>query len=138
MTNARKPSELREKELRLALLRILHGRSKTGATKLTVAAVAREAEVSTSLIHNHYPKIAEAVRNVQGKASRNQRDIKRKELQLERKKNLMLRQEVQELTLKLANLASINEELLAANLAFKAELASSKAIKIIPKTSDKN
>jgi AcrR family transcriptional regulator len=138
MTNTRKPSELREKELRLALLRILHGRSRSGAIKPTVAAVAREVGVSTALIHNHYPKIAEAIREAQGQASRAQRDIKHQELQMERKKNRALRQEVELLAFKLANLASINEVLLAANVALKAELTSSNVMNLVLKKTDLN
>lgn len=49
-----KPAEDREKDLRLALYRIQKGRTHSGETKITIAAVAREAGVSTALIHNYY------------------------------------------------------------------------------------
>ena len=53
----RKPSDAREKDLQLALSRIQRGRAHTKETKVTIASVAREAGVSTALIHNHYPKL---------------------------------------------------------------------------------
>ena len=48
-----KPAEDREKDLRLALYRIQKGRTRSGETKVTITAVAREAGVSTALIHNY-------------------------------------------------------------------------------------
>ncbi|UVM05745.1 TetR family transcriptional regulator [Pseudomonas laurylsulfatiphila] len=115
MTIKRKPSDAREKDLRLALYRIVRGRSKAGETKVTIAAVAREAAVSTALIHNHYPSIAEAIREAQGRSSRAQRDGKQQDLRAEQEKNRILRQELQELREKVARLASINEVLLNEN-----------------------
>jgi len=115
MTIKRKPSDAREKDLRLALYRIVRGRSKAGETKVTIAAVAREAGVSTALIHNHYPSIAEAIREAQGRSSRAQRDGKQQDLRAEQEKNRILRQELQELREKVARLASINEVLLNEN-----------------------
>ncbi|WP_339540135.1 TetR/AcrR family transcriptional regulator [Pseudomonas sp. RA_5y_Pfl1_P24] len=55
-----KPAEDREKDLKLALYRIQRVRAHTGETKVTIAAVASKAGVSSALIHNHYPNIAEA------------------------------------------------------------------------------
>ncbi|MCS8129888.1 TetR family transcriptional regulator [Pseudomonas aeruginosa] len=107
-----KPAEDRMKDLKLALLRIQKGRSRTGETKVTIAAVAREAGVSTALIHNHYPSIAEAIREVQGRSSRAMRDVKHQDLITERKKSAGYRQEIEELRSKLVNLASLNEVLL--------------------------
>jgi AcrR family transcriptional regulator len=115
MTIKRKPSDAREKDLRLALYRIVRGRSKVGETKVTIAAVAREAGVSTALIHNHYPSVAEAIREAQGRSSRAQRDGKQQDLRAEQEKNRILRQELQELREKVARLASINEVLLDEN-----------------------
>ena len=76
MKTTRKTSDSRERDLRLALARIQRGRAHTGESKVTIAAVAREAGVSTALIHNHYPNVAEAVREAQGRSSRAQRDVK--------------------------------------------------------------
>ena len=120
MKTTRKTSDSRERDLRLALARIQRGRAHTGETKVTIAAVAREAGVSTALIHNHYPNVAEAVREAQGRSSRAQRDVKHQDLIAEREKNKLLRQELEELRLKTADLASINEVLMAELRALKA------------------
>ncbi|MBX8473172.1 TetR family transcriptional regulator [Pseudomonas cichorii] len=123
-----KPAEDREKDLKLALLRIQKGRTRTGETKVTIAAVAREAGVSTALIHNHYPSIAEAIREIQGRSSRAMRDVKHQDLIAERKKSAAYRQEITELRSKVANLASINEMLLDENRVLKAKLNSRNVI----------
>lgn len=115
MTSTRKPADSRKKDLELALLRIQRGRSRLGETNVTIAAVAREAGVSTSLIHNHYPGIAEAIRDAQGRSSRAQRDVMHQDLIAERKKNKLLRDEKQQLLVKIADLASLNEMLAAEN-----------------------
>lgn len=123
-----KPAENREKDLKLALLRIQKGRAKTGETKVTIAAVAREAGVSTALIHNYYPNIAEAIRETQGRSSRTMRDVKQQDLIVERKKSAAYRQEIEELRARVANLASINEVLLDENRVLKAKLNDSKVV----------
>ncbi|MCF5715228.1 TetR family transcriptional regulator [Pseudomonas tremae] len=115
MTTTRKPADGRKKDLELALLRIQRGRSRLGETKVTIAAVAREAGVSTALIHNHYPSIAEAIRDAQGRSSRAQRDVKHQDLVAEREKNMLLRDERQQLLAKIADLASLNEVLAEEN-----------------------
>lgn len=113
MTIKRKPSDARERDLQLALARIQRGRAHTGESKITIAAVAREAGVSTALIHNHYPAVAEAIREAQGRSSRAQRDVKHQDLLAAREKNRTLREEIEELRAKVARLASINEVLIA-------------------------
>lgn len=52
-----KPAEDREKDLRFALYRIQKGRSHSGETKITIAAVAREAGVSTRSSTTTTPKL---------------------------------------------------------------------------------
>lgn len=128
MTTKRKPSNDRERDLQLALTRIQRGRAHTGESKVTIAAVAREAGVSTALIHNHYPSIAEAIREAQGRSSRTQRDVKHQELSAEREKSRALRQEIEELRAKVANLASINEVLIAENRILKAKQNNPKVV----------
>ncbi|WP_296180002.1 TetR family transcriptional regulator [Pseudomonas sp. UBA1879] len=123
-----KSAEAREKDLRLALYRIQKGRAHTGETKVTIAAVAREAGISTALIHNHYPKIAEAVREAQGRSSRAARDVKHQDLIAERKKSAEHRQEIEELRAKVAALASINEVLLDEIRVLKAKASDSKVV----------
>lgn len=121
MTIRRKPADAREKELLFALHRIERGRAKTDEKKVTIAAVAREAGVSAALIHNHYPNIAEAIREVQGRSSRTQRDLKRQDLRAEREKGRALRLEIEELRAKVASLASLNEVLINENRDLKAK-----------------
>lgn len=123
-----KPAVDREKDLKLALFRIQKGRAHTGETKVTIAAVAREAGVSTALIHNHYPRIAEAIREAQGRSSRAMRDVKHQDLIAERKKSSAYRQEIEELRAKVANLASINEVLLDENRVLKAKINDRKVV----------
>ncbi|NNB29191.1 TetR/AcrR family transcriptional regulator [Pseudomonas fragi] len=133
MMSKRKPSEARERDLQLALTRIQRGRAHTGETKVTIAAVAREAGVSTALIHNHYPNIAEAIREAQGRSSRIQRDLKEQDLSTEREKNRMLRQEIKELRNKVARLASINEFLMTENSFLKEKCNVLNVVDLVPK-----
>src|SRR5690606_1226835 len=116
--------------LKLALYRIQKGRAHTGETKVTIAAVAREAGVSTALIHNYYPGIAEAIREAQGRSSRAMRDVKNQDLIAERKKSAAYRQEIEKLRAKVANLASINEVLLDEIRVIKAKLNDSKVVNV--------
>ena len=109
MKNSRLASEDRQKQLRLAITRIERGRSQTKARKLTISSVAREAGVSTSLIPNHHPEIAEVIREKQGRSSRAMRDAKQSELKAEREKNQKLRSENAQLRQQIAKLASVNE-----------------------------
>ncbi|WP_313483021.1 MULTISPECIES: hypothetical protein [unclassified Pseudomonas] len=90
--------------------------------------MAREAGVSTALIHNHYPTVAEAIREAQGRSSRAQRDVKHHDFLAEREKNRMLRQENEELREKIANLASINEVLMVETRVLKAKQSGPKVI----------
>lgn len=128
-----KPAEQREKDLRLALLRIQKGRAHTRETKVSIAAVAREAGVSTALIHNHYPAIAEAIRDAQGRSSRVIRDVKHQDLLAERKKSKAYREEIAELRVKIAHLASINEVLLDDNRMLKSKIADPKVVDLTTK-----
>ncbi|TWC55291.1 TetR family transcriptional regulator [Pseudomonas sp. SJZ080] len=123
-----KRAEDREKDLKLALYRIQRGRAHTGETKVTIAAVAREAGVSTALIHNHYPNIAEAIREAQGRSSRAMRDVKQQDLIAEREKSAAYRQEIEELRTKVASLASINEVLMDQNRVLRAKMNDRKVV----------
>ena len=111
MMTVRKNADVREKEIRLAIFRIERGRSHTAAKRLTISAVAREAGVSSSLLHNHYPEIAEEIRVKQGASTRQKLDAKQDDLVIERAKTKALRSEVAELKMQVARLASINEML---------------------------
>jgi AcrR family transcriptional regulator len=130
-----KPAEDRQKDLKLALYRIQKGRSRTGETKVTIAAVAREAAVSTALIHNYYPRIAEAIREAQGRSSRAMRDVKHQNLIAERKKCAGYRQEIEELRAKVAHLASVNEVILDENRMLKAKMSDRKVVELASRNS---
>jgi len=127
-TAKHKSAEAREKDLKLALYRIQKGRAHTGETKVSIAAVAREAGISAALIHNHYPNIAEAIREAQGRSSRAIRDVKHQDLIVERNKSAAYRREIEEMRTKVANLASINEVLLDENSVLKAKLKDRKVV----------
>lgn len=134
MTDAKRLSiEARTKELHLAIKRIQHGRSRTNAVKLTIASVAREAGVSTALIHNVYPGIAELIREAQGRSSRAQRDDKIQKIKAERDKLRTLRAELKTAKAKIADLASINEVLSAENETLKALLTAGNVL-LLPKS----
>lgn len=126
-----KPAEDREKDLKLAIYRLQKGRAHTKETKVSIAAVAREAGVSTALIHNHYPAVAEAIREIQGRSSRAMRDVKHQDLIVERQKSAGYRQEIEELRAKLASIASINEMLLDENQALKAKLKAQNVVELV-------
>lgn len=127
-TAKHKSAEAREKDLKLALYRIQKGRAHTGETKVSIAAVAREAGISAALIHNHYPNIAEAIREAQGRSSRAIRDVKHQDLIAERNKSAVYRQEIEEMRAKIANLASINEVLLDEVSVLKAKMKDHKVV----------
>ena len=134
MTPQRKSASARERDLRLAMLRIERGRSHTKATKISIASVAKEAGVSPALIHNHYPAIADAIRQAQGRSSRQQRDAKQEELKAERDKIRELRQDVARLRVDVDRLASINEVLLAENAVLRAKLDDPRVVDLSSKT----
>lgn len=90
-------------ELRLALLRL-----KNKALKVSISAVAREAGVDASLIHNTYPDIAEEIRAVMGRTSRRQRDEMRAKLTASRQRLREVTAERDQLKRELAMLASTN------------------------------
>lgn len=126
-----KPAEDREKDLKLAIHRLQKGRAHTKETKVTIAAVAREAGVSTALIHNYYPAVAETIREIQGRSSRAMRDVKHQDLIAERQKSAAYRQENEELRTKLASIASINEVLLEENRLLKAKLKDRSVVELV-------
>lgn len=101
------------KALEMALYRITKGRAKIVSKQrtLSIVAVAEEAGLSTSTIHNNHPDIAEKIRGLLNKESRVQRNEKLAELKQEKAKNRELRKEVQALNVQLAKIASINARL---------------------------
>lgn len=121
----------RERDLRLALARITHGRSKKGESKATIAAVAREAGVSAALIYNHYPAIADEVRAAQGRMKRDIGSPIHQECKAYRQKNRELRQELVNLRSKIAMLTSINESLNARNFFLESILRKNQTVEVL-------
>jgi AcrR family transcriptional regulator len=128
MSEHRKTAQAREKDLRMAMFRIERGRAHTKSAKMSIASVAREAGVSAALIHNHYPGIADAIRQAQGHNNRAQRDAKHQELKAERDKAKELRQEIASLRADVDRLASINEVLRAENAVLRARLSDPRVV----------
>lgn len=113
------------------MFRIERGRSLTKETRLSIASVAREAGVSTALIHNHYPGIADAIRQAQGRDNRTQRDAKTLALKEEKRNAKALRQELAALRTDVARLCSINEVLTAENAVLRAKLGDPKIVELV-------
>ena len=128
MSTKRKPADERLKDLELARSRILRGRARTGATKVNITTVAKEAHVTPASIHNHYPGFAETIREDQARSSRVQRDAKHGELRAAWEKNRVLREEIDTLRAQVAKLASINEVLVVENRVLKAKQGASKVV----------
>lgn len=93
-------------ELQLAILRV-----KKNGLKMSIAAVAAEAGVNPSLIHNTYPDLAEKIRALVGRATRQQRDNKATELADALETLRGLRKELQDAKQDIEKLASISESL---------------------------
>ncbi|MDF3883056.1 hypothetical protein [Cupriavidus basilensis] len=92
---------------------------------VTVAAVARDVNISPALIHNRYPEIAQEIRNLSGKSEKN-----KSENQLEQYRQLEVRlaeikAERDELRRDVAKLASLNLALKLENESVRAAMASS-------------
>lgn len=103
--------ETREKQLRLAMLRIEKGLSTNRKNSvLSVSAVAREAGVSASLIHNCYPGIALEITSRAKRASIEISDSRRCKLAVE-EQLAQAKLECAELRQRVASLVSINESL---------------------------
>ncbi|ASG65856.1 TetR family transcriptional regulator [Idiomarina piscisalsi] len=121
-----------EKELQNALKRLKHGRPKVvdKKRKISISALAEEAGVSDSAIHNRYPEIAAKVREITGKAHKVQRDEKNEKLKSEKTKNRELREYIEQLESDICKLTSINATLNNENAQLKAELRSGNVVKI--------
>lgn len=130
MSSGRKTSAIRDKELRLALAKIRAGRSTE--RKISFASVAREAGVSTSLIHNYHQDIAELIREATGTTRLEKSDARDKALADEKRKNKELRAENKVLAQQRSKLASINENLLAEIRALTATGGASKVVRLTP------
>jgi AcrR family transcriptional regulator len=134
--SGRKTAEVRKKELRLAILRIKHGKARSGVTRVSILSVAREAGVSAALIHNHYPSIAQDIRREHGRDSRARRDAISHRLKKERDRSRKLRGEISALHSDIRRLASINEVLLAENRSLRARAGIQAVVPFVPRKRD--
>lgn len=114
----RRDREQTKSELQLAILRL-----KSKGMKMSIAAVASEAGVTPSLIHNTYPDLAEEIRAQMGRATRQQRDAKAAELTGARSALKRVREELEEARKDIAKLASINETLSDEVTSLRAQVA---------------
>jgi len=121
-----------EKKLKNALIRLKHGRPKVvdKKRKISISALAEEAGVSDSTIHNRYLEIANEVREITGKVHKVQRDEKNELLKSEKTKNRELREYIQQLESDVRKLTSVNATLCSENAQLKAEMASGKVVRI--------
>jgi ribosomal protein L18 len=74
--------------IRLAIVPIEKGRPKiiSSTRRISIAAVAEEAEVSTTLIHNQYPDLKARIQGNQNKEVQSQRNDIRLKYQIEKQK----------------------------------------------------
>lgn len=79
-------------------------------------------------------RVAEAIRKAQGRSIRAQCDVKHQDLNAERERNRALRKEVEELRVKVASLASINEVLINENRNLKAKQNDPRVIDLYPRS----
>lgn len=131
--------EQTQKALELAIHRITTGRVrkvKTGR-KLSIAAVAEEAGVSTSTIHNRYPEIADKIRQLLNKDARQQRDEKSQALKEEKSKRKELLDENRLLRQQMAELVSRNATLEAELDHLRALVESKNIAQISPRKAGK-
>lgn len=113
-----------KEDLQCAILRL-----QNRGLKISISAVAREVGVAAPLIHNTYPDIAEEIRRIAGRASREQRDEKRSALVAERIANKALREAIVKLKEDLDKLASVNMTLMTQVSVLEA-VAASKVVEI--------
>ncbi|MEG3193371.1 MULTISPECIES: hypothetical protein [Novilysobacter] len=116
MTDKRLSGSDRLQQLLLAIRKVESGRSKQiGPQKLSIAAVAREANVSPALIHNSYPTVAALIREKQSTNGQSRASARLEKLELYKLRIRELREEVLETRRKLSQIASINEVLVIEN-----------------------
>jgi len=115
-------TRIRNRESTEAALQQAFSAVKNSGKKISIRAVALEAQVDPSLIHHAYPEIAEQIRAVLGIGSRSQRDQKHQELVEARKTIVKLRANLVELTKDIARIASVNLSLSSELVALRAEL----------------
>lgn len=102
------PSRARNKAKTSEALHLALKNAVEKGTLPSVSSVAAEVGVSPSLIHHVYPDIAEKIRALSGKSSRQQRDKKGRETAAAKETIRELRNELKGIKEDMAKLASIN------------------------------
>jgi hypothetical protein len=103
---------------------------QSNKAKVSISAVAKVANVSSALIHNTYPDLAEQIRAISGRSTRSQRDEKHTALLKEREANRNLRAENVSLKADFCRVASVNQKLLTEMAVLKG-ITSGKVIAIL-------
>jgi AcrR family transcriptional regulator len=104
-------------ELQYAILRV-----KNKGARMSIRAVALEAGVDPSLVHNTYPDVAEAIRALMGRGTRRQRDEMRADLTAVRQRLRDVIAERDQLRREMAVLVSVNLALHDQLVELRAEL----------------
>jgi AcrR family transcriptional regulator len=112
-----------KRRLELALRRLQHGRMRSNHDgRISIAAVAREAGVSNATIHNRYPDIAERVRALHAKTSKDVAKTIPDTSDVLHKKLREARKEIEQLNNDLVKSQSINLRLVRENEMLRARL----------------
>ncbi|MBN3729648.1 TetR family transcriptional regulator [Burkholderia sp. Tr-20390] len=116
-TSAKVSRRTTERALELAILRIRQGVPKLVpiGTKLSIAAVAKEAGVSNSTIHNRYPVVADSIRRIVRGEHSQQLESKQGALKDCMEKLKQAKKEIKQLQDDLAKSQSINLRLTKEN-----------------------
>lgn len=127
-----KTSHSTEKRLNDALLRLKHKRPRVvkKQRKLSIAAVAEEAGVSDSAIHNRYPQIAEEVRRLNNQEYKQQKSAQTTKLKIATETISRLNADLNNLKKDLRKLASQNASLVAENAQLKSRLESPNVVSL--------
>lgn len=124
MGNKRRTRE----ELRRAIQRLVHGRPKRlskDRCQLSISAVAREAGISASSIHNTYPDVAELIR---AKVAQRPKNVDSAPKERVEEILRLARQQLRSAERDLVRIASENARLISENLLLKAQLRSHKVV----------
>jgi len=106
MNHKHEPAHIRREKFRNIIRKLMVLKKP-----VNISRVAREAGVSTSLIHNYYPDIADEIRRIADNIPQNSRATLREKLKDANAKNKVLQNEIQQLQLRISKLATINEML---------------------------
>ncbi len=106
MSHKHEPAHIRREKFRNIIRKLMVLKKP-----VNISRVAQEAGVSTSLIHNDYPDIADEIRKIADNIPQHSREILRQKLKDANAKNKVLQDEIQQLQLRITKLAIINEML---------------------------